>query len=110
MGEFAKSYPVNGSSALSVDECAPAQTCIISFTNARKQPLHADPNQDLFLLEDNAISLRQRVADRFWSGEMMHALRYGTCAGKATGRMSSVQAAAASLAFFVFFMGTLLFV
>ncbi|MEE0844867.1 MAG: hypothetical protein U0L71_01575 [Eggerthellaceae bacterium] len=109
MAESTNSYPVNGSSALSVDSYAPAKTHIIDFPAKAKRPLHDDPEQDLFLL-DKDRSVLSIVADRFWQGEMMHALRYGTCAGKATGRMSSRQAAAAALGFFVFFMGTLLFV
>lgn len=109
MGKIAHDYPVNGSSALSVKEYAPAQTHIISFPHTEKRPLHADPNQDLTALDEQP-TLRELLSERIWSGEMMHALRYGTCAGKASGRMTSVQAAGAALGFFVFFMGTLLFV
>ncbi len=109
MSEYTNRYPVNGSSALNVYEPAPAETRIIDFPKRAGRPLHADPNQDLSLL-DEPQTLREAISARLWEGPMMSSLRYGSCAGQSTGRMTSLQAGAAALGFFVFFMGTLLFV
>ena len=109
MSESIKKYPVNGSSALNVCESETAITRIIDFPKRSGHPLHADPDQDLSLLDDPR-TFREVIASKLWNGPMMSSLRYGSCAGKSTGRMSSLQAGGAALGFFVFFMGTLLFV
>lgn len=108
MSNFESNFPVDGSSALRVETIRPASTRIISFPESGKHPRHAkikEPSN-----ADSRHALFTTVSSFLCKGEMISALRYGSCAGKSSGRMSSLQAAGAALAFFVFFLGTLLFI
>ena len=93
MSNSVKNFPIEGTAALRVEEGAVERTQIIAFPGHERRPLHAKP-------ETPAME----------QSEMVNSLRHGTCKGKAVGRMTSLQAAGASLFFFVFLMGTLLFV
>ena len=108
MSNFESNFPVDGSSALRAETLSPASTRIISFSESSKHPRHAklkEPSN-----ADAGHAFFTTISSFLCKGEMISALRYGSCAGKPSGRMSSLQAAAAALAFFVFFLGTLLFI
>lgn len=109
MKDSAKRFPVDGTAALRIDDAVREQTQIIAFPAQPHRPLHAKP--EAAAATDNPLAaVGSRLAEAVSESEMVRSLRHGTCAGKAVGRMTSLQAAGASLVFFVFLMGTLLFV
>lgn len=109
MSNSVKNFPIEGTAALRVEEGAVERTQIIAFPGHERRPLHAKPETPA-----SEGTMRGFLTDKFASmvdrSEMASSLRHGTCKGKAVGRMTSLQAAGASLFFFVFLMGTLLFV
>lgn len=109
MSNSVKNFPIEGTAALRVEEGAVERTQIIAFPGHTRRPLHAKPETPASEGTVHGL-LIGKLASAMEQSEMMSSLRYGTCKGKAVGRMTSLQAAGASLFFFVFLMGTLLFV
>lgn len=109
MSNYAKNFPVEGTAALRVDAETVERTQIIAFPGQARRPLHAKQED---LASENKLRnvLSSRFADVIERSDMIGSLRFGTCKGKAVGGLTSLQAAGASLVFFVFLMGTLLFV
>ena len=109
MSNSMKNFPVEGTAALRVDDTAAEPTRIISFPAHARRPLHAKPKSTVS--DDGMINkVLGNDSSAILNGEMTSSLRNGTCKGKAVGGLTSLQAAGASLVFFVFLMGTLLFV
>lgn len=109
MSNSVKNYPIEGTAALRVEEGAVERTQIIAFPGHERRPLHAKPETPAAEGSMRGL-LAGKLASAMEQSEMVNSLRHGTCKGKAVGRMTSLQAAGASLFFFVFLMGTLLFV
>ncbi len=109
MSNSVKNFPIEGTAALRVEEGAVERTQIIAFPGHERRPLHAKPETPAAEGSMRGF-LAGKLASAMEQSEMVSSLRHGTCKGKAVGRMTSLQAAGASLFFFVFLMGTLLFV
>ena len=108
MSDTTKKFPVDGTAALRIDSPALEQTRIIAFPKRTRRALHAKPESPV--ADGGFESLRNRVSNIVAESGMISSLRHGTSSGKAVGGLTSLQAAGASLFFFVFLMGTLLFV
>lgn len=108
MSDTTKKFPVDGTAALRIDGPALEQTHIIAFPEHARHALHAKPEPSVAGGDLNP--LRNRMSSLVAKTDMINSLRNGTSSGKAVGGLTSFQAAGASLFFFVFLMGTLLFV
>lgn len=109
MSEFNKNFPVDGTSALRAWDEESARTRIIEFPERACRPRHAKVEDTDDVRVNPLNTFAHVITDHLGESEMVRSLRYGTCAGKAVGKLTSLQAAGASIAFFVFFVGTLLF-
>ena len=109
MSNSMKNFPVEGTAALRAENTAAEPTRIISFPAHARRPLHAKPQSDD---SDSGLinGVLGKASSAILDGETASCLRNGTCKGEAVGGLTSLQAAGASLVFFVFLMGTLLFV
>lgn len=100
-------YPINGSSALDVTAGQHEETRIIDFPQVRRRPLHAKPSDFDAWCSDGAEASAERAGAAKGS-RFVDALRHGTCAGAPVGKMTSGQAAAVCIGFFLVSMASLL--